>query len=61
MAFGKDLSDSIISIAGKTMESMDNFKCLAIKKLSFYKQIEKVCKKVSEFSGVLCRGRSCFS
>ena len=64
MAFGKDLSDSIISIAGQTMESMDNFKYVGFevdKKLNFYKQTEKVCKNVSEFSGVLYRGRSCFS
>ena len=54
MAFGKDLSDSKISIAGQTMENMDNFKYLGIevdKKLNFNNQ--------KRF--FLYRGRSYFS
>ena len=46
MAFGKDLSDSKISIAGQTMENMDNFKYLGIevdKKLNFNNQKRFFC------------------
>ena len=45
MAFGKDLSDSKISIAGQTMENMDSFNCLGIevdKKLNFKNQTEQI-------------------
>ena len=64
MAFGKDLSDSKVSIADQTMENMESFKYLGIevdKKLNFKNQTEKICKKASKFNGNLHRGRSCFS
>ena len=64
MAFGKDLSDSKISFAGQIMENMDSFKYLGIevdKKLNFNNQTEKFAEKMSKFTGVLYRGRSCFS
>ena len=62
MGFGKTMPDASFSIAGENMENKDSFKYLGIdKKMNFIMQTVKVCTKVSKFSGVLNRGRSCFS